>query len=122
MVGLSLASTVKLSSGFELPLLGLGVFRSGGSVCINSVLEALKVGYRHIDSAVFYGNEREVGEAIRLSGIERGDVFVSSLGSPRIRKHEQIGGPVSEEFRFRLHRSIPYPRSSFREGEAPRDL
>ncbi|KAF8331675.1 Aldo/keto reductase [Cantharellus anzutake] len=78
MAGLTLASTVKLSSGFKLPLLGFGVFQNGGATCVSSTLEALKAGYRHIDSAVYYANEREVGEAIRLSGINREEIFVTT--------------------------------------------
>jgi 2,5-diketo-D-gluconate reductase A len=69
---------VKLNNGVEIPQLGFGVFQIPPEETRAATLEALKVGYRHIDTAEMYGNEREVGEAIRDSGIDRADVFVTS--------------------------------------------
>lgn len=60
-----------------MPVLGLGVYKSAEHTK-EAVLAALEAGYRHIDVASFYGNEKEVGEAIRESGIERKDVFVTT--------------------------------------------
>lgn len=75
---LSLNSTVRLSSGNALPLLGFGVYQIASGKAKESVLEALKAGYRHIDSAQMYRNEAQVGEAVRESGVPRGDVFVTT--------------------------------------------
>ncbi|KAI0360892.1 Aldo/keto reductase [Trametes cingulata] len=76
MSKLSLSSTVKLSSGYELPLVGLGVYQNDD--CKPACLAALKHGYRHIDSARMYRNEEQVGEAVRESGVPREQVFVTS--------------------------------------------
>lgn len=74
-----LQGTVSLYNGIEMPYFGLGVFQvEDGSEVINSVKYALKVGYRHIDTASLYGNEIGVGEAINVSGVDRNEVFVTS--------------------------------------------
>jgi len=65
-------STRKLNSGTEIPVLGLGVFQTPpGRVTQEAVKFALKVGYRHIDTARIYGNEEDVGRAVRESGVAR---------------------------------------------------
>ncbi|WP_460278239.1 aldo/keto reductase [Clostridium sp. CTA-5] len=76
---MDITSCVQLSNGIKMPLLGFGTYKveSGESV-INSVKEALKIGYRHIDTAAFYGNEEGVGIAIKESGIKREDIFLVS--------------------------------------------
>jgi threonine dehydrogenase-like Zn-dependent dehydrogenase len=70
--------TLTLNSGVELPALGFGVFQTPPDETVAAVEAALAVGYRHIDTAAAYGNEREVGEAIRRSGIDRSDVFIET--------------------------------------------
>ena len=70
------APAVTLNSGYEMPILGLGTYSLHGETCKNAVLSALSQGYRLIDTAYMYGNEREIGEAIRESGIPREDIFV----------------------------------------------
>ncbi len=70
------APTVMLNSGYQMPILGLGTYSLNGDTCKNSVLSALSQGYRLIDTAYMYGNEREIGEAIRASGIPREEIFV----------------------------------------------
>ncbi len=70
------APTVMLNSGYEMPILGLGTYSLTGDVCKSSVLSALSQGYRLIDTAHMYGNEREIGEAIRQSGVPREEIFV----------------------------------------------
>lgn len=67
-----------LSNGVEMPALGLGVFQTPPDVTTASVEEALRVGYRHIDTAAAYGNEREVGDGIRRSGLARDEVFIET--------------------------------------------
>lgn len=71
--------TVTLNNGVEMPRLGLGVFQvTDQDLCRNTVREALGMGYRLIDTAACYGNERAVGDAVRESGVDRGDVFLCS--------------------------------------------
>lgn len=70
---------VELNNGIQMPLLGFGVFQiTDRSVCKESVKSALKTGYRMIDTAACYGNEKAVGDAIREAGIQRKEVFLVS--------------------------------------------
>jgi 2,5-diketo-D-gluconate reductase A len=69
---------ITLNNGVDIPQLGFGVFQIPPEQTKDATLTALEVGYRHIDTAEMYGNEKEVGEAVRESGIDRGDVFVTS--------------------------------------------
>jgi 2,5-diketo-D-gluconate reductase A len=62
----------------EIPQLGFGVFQIDPEDTKDATLAALEVGYRHIDTAEMYGNEKEVGEAVRASGIDRSEIFVTS--------------------------------------------
>jgi diketogulonate reductase-like aldo/keto reductase len=66
------------SHGARIPLLGLGTWDLRGRVCARVVEQALRLGYRHIDTAQMYENEREVGEGLRASGVKRDDVFVTT--------------------------------------------
>ena len=70
--------TLTLNNGVQLPALGLGVFQSSPDETIAAVTAALELGYRHIDTAAAYGNEREVGQAIRNSGVPREEIFVET--------------------------------------------
>jgi 2,5-diketo-D-gluconate reductase A len=67
-----------LNNGVTMPALGLGVFQSPPEQTTAAVEAALAAGYRHIDTAAAYGNEREVGEGIRRSGVDRADVFIET--------------------------------------------
>jgi diketogulonate reductase-like aldo/keto reductase len=67
-----------LDNGVEMPALGLGVFQTPPDETRTAVEAALSAGYRHVDTAAAYGNEREVGEAIRSFGIARSEVFVET--------------------------------------------
>lgn len=69
---------IKLLSGEFIPEIGYGTYLEKGVDCYNGVLEALKAGYRHIDTAAFYGNEEEVGKAIRDSNVPREEIFVTT--------------------------------------------
>src|SRR3954465_720151 len=69
---------LKLNNGVELPALGLGVFQTPADETRDAVHAALDAGYRHIDTAAAYGNEREVGEAVHASGVDRSDVFLET--------------------------------------------
>jgi 2,5-diketo-D-gluconate reductase A len=67
-----------LNNGQQIPQLGFGVFLIEPQDTVSAVSTALQAGYRHIDTAEMYGNEKEVGEAIRQSGLERDEIFVTS--------------------------------------------
>lgn len=72
-------STYSLKNGLEIPVVGFGTWKTpDGDDAYDSVSEALKAGYRHIDTAAVYGNEESVGKAIKDSGLSREDVFVTS--------------------------------------------
>ncbi|MBQ0976717.1 MULTISPECIES: aldo/keto reductase [unclassified Micromonospora] len=69
---------ISLNDGTTIPQLGFGVFQIEPKDTVAAVTTALETGYRHIDTAEMYGNEAEVGEAIRMSGLDRGSVYVTS--------------------------------------------
>ena len=76
---MDITSTTKLNNGVEMPWLGLGVFRSEeGTEVENAVLAALSNGYRSIDTAAIYHNEKGVGKAIKASGIQREEIFLTT--------------------------------------------
>jgi diketogulonate reductase-like aldo/keto reductase len=70
--------SVELASGRRMPLLGLGTWQARGRDVADAVREALEVGYRMVDTATIYGNEREVGQAVAQSGVPRESVFVTT--------------------------------------------
>jgi len=70
--------STQLNDGNSIPQLGFGVFQIPPEETAEATRRALELGYRHIDTAEMYGNEREVGEALRASGLDRGEVFVTS--------------------------------------------
>src|SRR3954452_6917271 len=74
----STLGTIQLNDGSTIPQLGFGVFQIPPEDTADAVREALEVGYRHIDTAEGYANEAGVGEAVRSSGLDRADVFVTS--------------------------------------------
>ena len=73
----TLQSRVTLNNGVEMPIFGLGVYKSEGDT-VPAVQAAIKNGYRLIDTAAFYFNEKEVGEAIKESGIDRKEIFLTT--------------------------------------------
>ncbi len=72
------APTIRLSSGYDMPVLGLGTYSLTGDVCVNSVKAAIAAGFRKIDTAHMYGNETEVGRGVRESGVPREEIFVAT--------------------------------------------
>ncbi len=71
--------SIKLNNGVEMPLLGFGVFQmTDKAECEHAVVDAIDVGYRLIDTAASYQNETEVGNAIKQSGIDRKELFVTT--------------------------------------------
>jgi len=76
---MDLRSTVKLNNGVRMPWVGLGVFLSpAGQETESAVRWALELGYRHIDTASAYDNEQDVGRALQASGVDRGEIFVTT--------------------------------------------
>src|SRR6187200_432425 len=76
---LTIESRARLNNGVEIPYLGIGVYQSPpGKTTRRAVRYALEVGYRHIDTAQIYGNEEDVGYALRESEIKRDDVFITT--------------------------------------------
>lgn len=73
---------VQLTDQVRIPQVGFGVYLLRPAECTEAVLQALRNGYRHIDTAQVYGNEQAVGEAIRRSGIPREEIFLTSKVSP----------------------------------------
>jgi 2,5-diketo-D-gluconate reductase A len=73
---------VTLPSGGQMPMIGFGTWKLRTRHARDAVLAALSDGYRHIDTATMYGNEEEVGEAIRASGLDRGELFVTTKIRP----------------------------------------
>lgn len=74
----SMKDTYRLSNGVEMPCLGLGTYQSKDAVAAAAVKSAMETGYRLIDTAAAYGNERGVGQGIRISGVPREEIFVTS--------------------------------------------
>ncbi len=92
---------VKLNNGVEMPCIGLGVFRiEDNNEAERVVKTALNVGYRHIDTAMYYHNEKAVGKAIRESGIPREEIFVTT----KMWNADQRSGMVKEAFEASLER------------------
>ena len=81
------APVIRLNSGCDLPVVGLGTYALHGSTCTNAVITAIQSGYRLIDTASFYGNEREVGEGVRRSGVAREEIFVQTKLYPNQYSH-----------------------------------
>src|SRR5204862_8154410 len=70
--------TISLNDGHHIPQLGFGVFQIPPDDTARAVSAALEAGYRHVDTAEMYGNERGAGEAVRASGRDRSEVFITS--------------------------------------------
>ena len=66
------------ANGAKIPLVGLGTWELRGSTCARAVEQALRLGYRHIDTAEMYNNERDVGDGVRASGVKRNELFVTT--------------------------------------------
>ncbi len=90
---------VTLSNGVKMPQLGYGVYQVGKDECERCVLDALKVGYRHIDTAQAYFNEEEVGSAIVKSGIPREEIFITSKVWVEHYGYEETKASVLESMR-----------------------
>ncbi|RYP08873.1 hypothetical protein DL765_008654 [Monosporascus sp. GIB2] len=96
---LNIKSTAQLNSGYEIPLLGFGVYQTPLAVTEQCVLEAFKAGYRHVDSAAAYRNEAGCGAAMRASGLPRSELFFTSKIPPKRMGYEAARAVVDESLR-----------------------
>jgi glycerol 2-dehydrogenase (NADP+) len=91
------AKTFKLNTGASIPAIGLGTWQSEPGEVGQAVEAALKAGYRHIDTAAGYGNEKEVGEGIRASGVPREEIFLTTkLNNP---DHKRVAEAIDESLK-----------------------
>jgi len=91
-----LDETYTLSNGVEIPKLGLGTWLISDGDVVQAVEDAIRIGYRHIDTAQAYGNERGVAEAIRASGVSRDEIFLTSKLAAEIKSYEQAVEAIDE--------------------------
>src|SRR5882724_7108040 len=90
------------ANGAKIPAIGLGTWELRGRQCARIVEQALKLGYRHIDTAQVYENEREVGDGLRASGVRRDDVFVTTkVWTTHFAPHELERAGACQENRSR---------------------
>jgi 2,5-diketo-D-gluconate reductase B len=85
--------------GEEVPSLGLGTYRLTGEACVRAVQRALAMGYRHVDTAQMYGNEAEVGRGIEDSGVDRGEIFLTTKVWPSDFAHDRVIGKTRESLK-----------------------
>ena len=96
----SLTDTYTLSNGVHIPCVGFGTWQSkDGPEARDSVAEALRAGYRHVDTAQGYGNEESVGQAVKESGLSRGEVFLTSKLTNSVRGYDQTLSAFHESLR-----------------------
>ena len=112
-----------LSNGVNIPKLGLGTWRIDDAAVTPVILDAVRIGYRHFDTAQAYGNERGVGEGLRASGIPRGDLFVTTKLAAECKSYAEAKDRIEGSLRalgmdhidmMLIH--SPQPWSEFREG------
>lgn len=85
--------------GVKVPSLGLGTYRLTGEDCVGAVSLGLSMGYRHLDTAQMYGNEAEVGRGIADSGVDRGEVFVTTKVWPSDYGHDRVISKTRESLK-----------------------
>ncbi|MBO3749233.1 aldo/keto reductase [Streptosporangiaceae bacterium NEAU-GS5] len=82
-----MTKTVNLDGGTELPLIGFGTWQLNSKAAYEGVRAALEIGYRHVDTATLYQNESDVGRAVKDSGLDRGEVFITTKLRPNDARH-----------------------------------
>lgn len=92
---LSMEKILKIADD-EIPVLGLGTWDLRGKQCVKSVAEAIDMGYRHLDTAQMYRNEKEVGEGVKESGINREDLFMVTKVSASNLEHDRVISSTAE--------------------------
>lgn len=91
--------TYTLSNGVQIPKLGLGTWFIEDSKAAQAVREAVRIGYRHIDTAQAYANERGVGEGIRTCGVDRGELFVTTKLAAEIKSYPEAAEAIDRSLR-----------------------
>lgn len=91
--------TITLSNGVEIPVLALGTWLIADEKAADAVKAAIALGYRHIDTAQAYGNERGVGEGVRESGIDRNEIFITSKVAAECKSYESAAKSIDETLR-----------------------
>ena len=92
--------TIKLSNDVNVPVLALGTWLIDDEFVGEAVRQAVKIGYRHIDTAQAYGNERGVGEGIRTCGLDRDKMFVTSKVAAEHKTYEQAAKGIESTLRL----------------------
>ena len=88
--------TLTMNNGLKIPKMALGVWEIHDAETPKAVEEAIKIGYRHIDTAQAYGNERGVGEGVRNSGIARDKIFINSKVAAEIKNYDEAKASIDE--------------------------
>ena len=91
--------TIKLANGVEVPQLALGTWMIDDGDVAEAVSAAIKMGYRHIDTAQAYGNERGVGEGVRVSGIDRDQIFVTTKVAAEHKDYKSAANGIEESLK-----------------------
>ena len=91
--------TIKFYNGVEIPVLALGTWLIDDDKVADAVKAAIDLGYRHIDTAQAYGNERGVGEGVRKSGIARNEIFITSKVAAECKSYESAAKSINETLR-----------------------
>ncbi|KAL2058084.1 hypothetical protein ABVK25_001702 [Lepraria finkii] len=99
MAGLNINSKYKMLSGYEIPVLGYGVYQTPADVAEDVTSHAFKTGYRHVDSARVYRNEQPCAEAIRKAGIPRSEIFFTSKVPPRSMGYDKTKESINSSFK-----------------------
>lgn len=95
-INMILSETYKMNNGLEIPKLALGTWLIDNNNVVEAVREAVKIGYRHIDTAQAYGNESGVGEGIRTCGVSRDKIFVTSKVAAEHKTYESASNSIDE--------------------------
>src|ERR1043166_7828474 len=95
MRAMNVEKTIKLNTGASIPAVGLGTWLLSGDAT-EIVLEALDIGYRHIDTASMYGNEREIGRALKKTSVPRQEIFLTTKVWPTDQGYERTLAAIEE--------------------------
>lgn len=116
--------TITLNNGVKIPIIGFGTWLIDEGICEEVVLNALKVGFRHIDTAEAYGNEEAVGRAIKASGLKREEIFLTTKVLAEAKTYDEAIKQIEKSFKrldidyidlFIIH--SPTPWSEFKSGK-----